>query len=58
MQLKRDTDYALRILLCVAKENSQNGEGMTAIELSKSVSVPAAITARLCRKLAEAKLLR
>lgn len=57
MQLKRDTDYALRILLCVAKENAQNRAGMTANELSKSLSVPPTIIARLCRTLTAAKLL-
>lgn len=57
MQLKRDTDYALRILLCAAKQNPANGVGMTASEFSKNTSVPVTIAARLCRILADAEFL-
>ncbi len=57
MQLKRDTDYALRILLCAAKQNPENKLGMTVPEFSKNASVPATIAARLCRNLTDAKFL-
>lgn len=58
MQLKRDTDYALRILLCAAKQNSGNEHGMTASEFSKNTAVPLTIAARLCRKLTETEFLK
>lgn len=57
MQLKRDTDYALRILLCAAKQNPENKFGMTVPEFSKNTSVPVTIAARLCRNLTDAKFL-
>lgn len=58
MQLKRDTDYALRILLCAAKRNSENEPGMTLSEFSKNTAVPLTIAARLCRKLTETEFLK
>lgn len=57
MQLKRDTDYALRILLCAAKQDPENKFGMTVPEFSKNTSVPVTIASRLCRNLADAKFL-
>lgn len=57
MQLKRDTDYALRILLFIAKQKSQDGAGVTIAELSKNTAVPTTITSRLCRKLSDAGFL-
>lgn len=57
MQLKRDTDYALRILLYAAKQNTTNGLGMTASEFGKNTSVPVTIAARLCRTLTDAEFL-
>ena len=55
MQLKRDTEYALRILMCAAKQ-TQNG--ITALEISRHTAVPVSITIRLCKKLADAKLMQ
>lgn len=55
MQLKRDTEYALRILMCVAM---QKDDGITALEISKRTAVPASITARLCQKMTDAKLMK
>ena len=57
MQLKRDTDYALRILLCIAKQEDIDKNGMTISELSKGTSVPQTIAIRLCEKMKDAKLL-
>lgn len=58
MQLKRDTDYALRILLCAVQKTRQDEVWMTIPEISKQTSIPATITGRLCRKLTDAKLLQ
>ena len=55
MQLKRDTEYALRILMCVARQ--EDGR-MTALEISKRTAVPASIAARLCQKMTDAKLMK
>lgn len=55
MQLKRDTEYALRILMCVA---GQKDGGITVLEISKHTAVPASITARLCQKMTDAGLMK
>lgn len=57
MQLKRDTDYALRILLYIALQSSRNSSGMTAFELSRHTAVPPIIAARLCRTLTDTRFL-
>ncbi len=56
MQLKRDTDYALRLLLCVAKYSEKNGISVS--DLSRYASVPRATAHRLCSKLTDAELLK
>ncbi len=53
MQLKRDTDYALRLWLCIFKSKSE----MTLVELCKATAVPKTIALRLCQRLLEANLL-
>lgn len=58
MQLKRDTDYALRLLLCISKQASDNGNGITILELSKYTSVAPTIAVRICKKLRDAKLIK
>ena len=56
MQLKRDTDYALRLMLGVAKYAGENG--ILLAELCRYASVPQTIAARLCSKLVKAGLLK
>ncbi len=56
MQLKRDTDYALRLILGVTKYADENG--ISLFELCRHASVPQAIAARLCSKLVEGELLK
>ena len=56
MQLKRDTDYALRLVLGVAKYADENG--ILLVELCRHASVPQTIAARLCSKLVKAELLK
>ncbi len=56
MQLKRDTDYALRLMLGVAKYADENG--ILLVELCRHASVPQTIAARLCSKLVKAELLK
>lgn len=55
MQLKRDIDYSLRILLCVVQQKNDNG--MTVFELSRHTSVPSTIVSRLCSQMTKAKFL-
>lgn len=57
MQLKRDTDYALRIILYIVKQSEPEKTWLSIYDLSKNTAVPPAIIARLCRSLAEAKIL-
>lgn len=58
MQLKRDTDYALRLLLCTARQTRENTSGRSLQTLSKETHVPATIATRLCSRMEEADLLR
>ncbi len=55
MQLKRNTDYALRILLCVAEYPDENGIPLP--KLCKHSSIPHTIAVRLCRKLVDENIL-
>lgn len=57
MQLKRDTDYALRIILYIVKQSEPEKTWLSIYDLSKNTAVSPAIIARLCRSLAEAKIL-
>lgn len=56
MQLKRDTDYALRLMLGVAKYADENGIPLA--ELCRHSSVPQTIATRLCSKLVKAGFLK
>ncbi len=56
MQLKRDTDYALRLMLGVAKYADENG--ILLVELCRHASVPQTIASRLCSKLVKTGFLR
>lgn len=60
MQLKRDVDYSLRLLLCVAKQKQSKSKkkGLTALELSKNTAIPITIVSRLCNKMKEERLLK
>lgn len=58
MQLKRDTDYALRLLLCAAKQTCGKTSGISLQDLSKETMVPTTIANRLCLKMTDANLLR
>ena len=57
MQLKRDTDYALRLLLSLAKHTHTGEEGVSVQTLSREAQVPITIANRLCSKMEQAKLL-
>lgn len=56
MQLKRDTDYALRLLQCMAK-NAQIEGGVALFELCRTTGVPKTVAERLCRRLTKAKMI-
>lgn len=60
MQLKRDVDYSLRILLCIAKSKRIKNEnsGLTIFELSKLTSISPTIISRLCCEMENANLLK
>ena len=60
MQLKRDVDYSLRILLCIMQNKKLNTEkcGMTVFELSRLTDIPVTIVSRLCKKMQGAKWLK
>lgn len=58
MQLKRDTDYALRILFCLTKQYGGKKEKLTIQELCQNTRIPKTIVFRLCCKLEEANLLK
>ena len=58
MQLKRDTDYALRLLLCTARQTQENTSGISLQTLSKETHVPITIATRLCSKMEDADLLK
>ncbi len=60
MQLKRDTDYALRILTCAAerKKNKRTfSGGLTLQDLSMYTGMPRVSVDRICRCLEKKKLL-
>ena len=56
MQLKRDTDYALKILLNIAESinASENSEAVSLREISLNTKIPKQIAGRLCERLSEA----
>lgn len=58
MQLKRDTDYALRLLLCAARQTCGKASGISLQDLSRETMVPTAIATRLCLKMTDADLLQ
>ncbi|MBR6407848.1 MAG: Rrf2 family transcriptional regulator [Clostridia bacterium] len=61
MQLKRDTDYALRILYCIGKNFSIKGVvhcGLTLPEICMQSGVPKLAANRLCEKLLKKGIIR
>ena len=52
MQLKRDTDFALRILFCLKqnhdKKDAEGPEGLTLTEIAKQTGVPKLAAGRIC----------
>ncbi len=60
MQLKRDTDYAVRIMVCMAESLQENEDkkGMTAAEIIATTGIPRASFFRICGYLEEHQLLR
>lgn len=58
MQLKRDTDYALRMLLYLARQEDSGESGIAVPEISRQTSIPVAVASRLCKKLENARLLK
>ena len=57
MQLKRDTDYALRILYCLKLNNDDRGadttHGMTLTEIAAQTGTPKIVAGRVCENLKE-----
>lgn len=53
MQLKRDTEYALRIMLCIAEElqNSDRQKGFPSTLVLEKTAVPLVSFYRICRSL-------
>ena len=62
MQLKRDTDYALRILFCLrekqAEDISRRTAGWTLPEMAATIGAPKLAVSRVCEKLSKAGLIR
>jgi len=60
MQLKRDTDYALRIILYIGvywPEREQTSEGFSLSEISSQTSVPRISADRICGYLKDSDIL-
>ena len=57
MQLKRDTDYAVRILYCLnqnyATDNSGEKKGVTLSEIAMQTGTPKLVAGRVCDSLKE-----
>lgn len=55
MQLKRDTDFALRILFCIKqnqdKKDAESPGGLTLTEIAKQTGVPKLAAGRICDRL-------
>ncbi len=60
MQLKRDTEYALRILFCLGEQRLTRRRviGLTAQQISARSGVPKVGTDRICRLLEKSGLIR
>lgn len=58
MQLKRDTDFALRLLLCAAEQGCKETNAIPLQTLSTRAKVPVTIAGRLCTKMADSGLLQ
>ena len=58
MQLKRDTDFALRLLLCVAEHGCKENDAIPLQTLSTRAKVPVTIAGRLCTKMVDSGLLQ
>lgn len=57
MQLKRDTDYAIRMLYCIGQEYFDEDKtlwGTTITNLSRQSGVPKEIVRRICKRLEKA----
>ena len=60
MQLKRDTDYALRVLFCIQdnQEIGRQAKGMRPSELSSRSGVPKLAIRRICEQLSDGDILQ
>ena len=60
MQLKRDTEYALRIMICIAEDIKNNGgqEGIRCTKVLAETGIPLVGFYRICRQLEENGLVR
>lgn len=60
MQLKRDTDYALRVLYCIREkqEIGRNAKGMRLPELAVCAGVPKLAIKRICDLLSDRNILQ
>ena len=60
MQLRKDTDFAIRILYCVGQNPSDDkirNKGKTVTTISRQSGVPRTVAERICRKLEAARLI-
>lgn len=57
MQLKRDTDYAIRIIWSVCRAKTEKDESIIISEICKQIGVARTIALRICNKLTEREIL-
>ena len=59
MQLKRDTDYALRIMICTAKHIQKNNQdkGVLKTDIATDTGIPKPAFNRICSRLEEKGML-
>ena len=60
MQLKRDTEYAMRIMICIAEDRRKNGKksGVPVSNVISSTGIPKVTFDRICGNLEEKGMIR
>ncbi|MBQ8975461.1 MAG: Rrf2 family transcriptional regulator [Oscillospiraceae bacterium] len=61
MQLRRDTDYAVRILFCIKEDydrRKRKGSGLTLSEIAAHVGIPKLVAGRLCERLSAGGIIK
>lgn len=56
MYFKRDTDYALRMMLCLAKDKISGGEGMMLSRICRETNAPVTAAKRIMNQFVESEL--